>query len=199
MAVAFGDESLRWLASQSVQGEVDLTLLVQEHARLLYRLAFSVVRSPTDAEDIVQETFLRALQHRQKLKELDSVRAWLLRVAWNLAMDRKRRVPPAQLDEKLALRIVSPDLPPDERLANAADLTRVVAALDTLPESERAVLLLAAFEELSVAEIATALGKSASSVRSLTFRARTHLEQELNGTKRSANAARKKGRSNSVG
>lgn len=199
MAVAFGDDTLSWPAPRSVSGDVDLTLLVKEHAPLLYRLVFSVVRSSSEAEDIVQETFLRALQQGDKLHRLDSVRSWLLRVAWNLAMDRKRRGAPAQLPDELALAIASREIPQDQRLSLAADLALVLTAIEALPESERAVLLMAAFDELSVTEIANALGKSTSSVRSLTFRARTHLREELQRTMRSKAVSTLKRRPNHAG
>ena len=185
MSVALGDERLRWLASRVAGDEVDVAALAKEHAPLLYRVAFSVVRSATEAEDVMQETFLRALQHRRKLKEVDCARAWLLRVVWNLSMDRKRRVPAFQLDEKFAMVIASQEVSADQRITDAEDLARVLAAMDKLPKLERSVLLLTAFEELSVTEIATALGKSASSVRSLTYRAREHLQQRLGTVPRS--------------
>jgi len=193
MALALGDEGLNWLTSAAVRHEVDIAGLVEEHAKLLYRVAFSVVRSAAEAEDIVQETFLRALQHRETLARVESVRAWLLRVLWNLALDRTRRVLPVQLNESLSLAILSNELPADQRLSHAADLAHVLAALDRLPKLERAVLLLAAFEDLTVAEIATTLNKSPSSVRSLTFRARAHLQERLQHTARSMTATRSQG------
>lgn len=193
MTLALGEERLNWLTPAAVGREVDAAGLVEDHATLLYRVAFSVVRSAAEAEDLVQETFLRALQHRETLARVDSVRAWLLRVLWNLALDRKRRVQPAQLDESLALSIISRELPADQRLSQATDLAHVLAALERLPKLERAVLLLTAFEELSVTEIASTLNKSPSSVRSLTFRARTHLQERLQHATRSKATTKSKG------
>jgi RNA polymerase sigma-70 factor (ECF subfamily) len=89
--------------------------------------------------------------------------------------------------------IVSREIPADQRLSEASDLAQVLAALEMLPKLERAVLMLAAFEELSVAEIAVTLGKSPSSVRSLTFRARTHLQERLRHAARDSTAKNKGG------
>ena len=179
MALAFEDEGLIWLASGNAREEVDIAALVESHGALLYRVAFSIVRGSAEAEDIVQETFLRAVEQQQRLAEVDEPRAWLVRVAWNLALDRKRRTTPAQMEEDAAAVVASTDLPADRQLASAAELARVLAAMDRLPRLERAVLLLSAVEELSVGEIAAVIGKSQSSVRSLVFRARAHLEQRL--------------------
>ena len=78
--------------------------------------------------------------------------------------------------------LASPQQPADAVLAEARRLAQVLAAVDRLPEREREVLLLAAIEELTTAEIAAVLKKSESSVRSLLFRARTHLQQRLEKT-----------------
>ena len=57
----------------------------------LYRVAFSVLRNPADAEDAVQEAFLRVLRHRDTLDEVRDHRVWLIRIVWNIVLDRKRR------------------------------------------------------------------------------------------------------------
>lgn len=179
MSTVSGEEALRWLPSKEVIREVNLAALVAEHSSLPYRVAFSIVRSPSEAEDIVQETFLRALQHKGTLTRVTSIKAWLVRVTLNLGVDRRRRVSPDQLDAALAETITSEQRPHDEKIFDAAELKRVLRAVDGLPKLEKAVLVLVAFEELSVTEIAAILGKSQSSVRSLTFRARAHLQQRL--------------------
>src|ERR1700753_4425031 len=68
-----------------------VTELVEEYSSTLYRVAYSVTRTPADAEDVVQETFLRVLRHRNKLGDVRDHRVWLVRIAWNLVLDRKRR------------------------------------------------------------------------------------------------------------
>lgn len=179
MALALQNDHLASAVAMQAREEADVTGLVESYAALLYRVALSVVRSPAEAEDIVQETFLRAFEQRRKLAEVAEPKAWLVRVAWNLALDRTRRIRPGPLDETVAAMALSSELPADRTLAACAELGRVLAAMDKLPKDERAVLLLSAVEELSAAEIAAVIGRSESGVRALLFRARAHLEQRL--------------------
>src|ERR1700689_4901712 len=71
--------------------DVALAALVDQYAGALYRVAFSVLRNPADAEDAVQEAFLRVLRHRESLGEVRDHRVWLIRIVWNIVLDRKRR------------------------------------------------------------------------------------------------------------
>lgn len=176
---AIGEQSLRWFSAERAVDEPDLTVLVRDYSGLLYRVALSLLHNPAEAEDVVQDVFVRVLQRRRELERIIDMRPWLVRIAWNLALDRMRRVHPQQLDEAFAASMVSTDTPADQAVAEAARIRRVLAAMDKLPRQERQTLLLSAMEELSTAEIAAVLGKSESSVRSLLFRARTHLRERL--------------------
>src|SRR5450631_4390085 len=77
----------------SIQQDLNATFIemVCQYSVLLNRVARSVTRDPSEAEDVVQETFLRALRHHNKLPELRDTRTWLIRITWNLALDRRRR------------------------------------------------------------------------------------------------------------
>jgi RNA polymerase sigma-70 factor (ECF subfamily) len=167
------------VAAKAARTEADLAPLVAEYSGMLYRLAFSVLRSAAEAEDAVQDCFLRVVQHRDELSAVRDTRTWLIRIVWNLALDRKRRVAPEQMDEVIAAGLVGKGLPADEALAEARRIAEVYAAIDALPGREREVLLLSAVEELSTVEIAAVLGRSESSVRSLLFRARGRLKERL--------------------
>ena len=177
-----GEESLRWFAAQRVEAaEPDLTALVRAYSGLLYRVALSVVRNAAEAEDVVQDVFVRVLQQRRS-SEVREWRPWLVRIAWNLALDRiarRRRVPMEQMDEMFAAGMVSREVAADDALAEAGRMKAVLDAIDRLPKKEREVLLLSAMDELSTAEIGAVLGRSESSVRSLMFRARGHLRERL--------------------
>jgi RNA polymerase sigma-70 factor (ECF subfamily) len=179
MDAVAGERSLVWTTGEDARPELDIAALVQQFSGLLYRVAFSVVRQPAEAEDVVQETFLRVLEARRKLREVREMRPWLVRIAWNCALDRKRRITPAQLDETFANTLLSRETAADQALAQARELAEVLAALDHLPARERQVLVLSAIEELSTAEIADVVGRSESSVRSIAFRARTRLHERL--------------------
>src|SRR5664279_6639825 len=68
-----------------------ISALVEEYSATLYRVAYSVCRNCAEAEDAVQETFLRVLRHQDQLGEIRDLRVWLVRIAWNVVLDRKRR------------------------------------------------------------------------------------------------------------
>ena len=102
---------------------------------------------------MVQDAFLRILQRRHSLAAVIDIRPWLVRIAWNLALDRVRRARPSQLDDLFAAGLVSADLPADQALAEAGQIKQVLCAMERLPKKERQALLLSAMDELSTAEI----------------------------------------------
>jgi RNA polymerase sigma-70 factor (ECF subfamily) len=170
------------LALSSMEGsraELDLAELVEAYSQLLFRVAHSVLRSRTEAEDVVQDVFVRVLEHRGSLAAVRDMRVWLVRIAWNRALDRRRRVRPEQFDEGFAESLVAKTLPADDALSEARRMRAVLREVEKLPKAEREVLLLAAIEELAAAEMAGVLGRSESAVRALLFRARTRLRERL--------------------
>jgi RNA polymerase sigma-70 factor (ECF subfamily) len=176
---AIGEQSLQWFSAERVEAVPDLTSLVRDHSGLLYRVAFSVLRNSAEAEDVVQEVFLRVLRRQRELSGIIEIRPWLVRIALNLALDRRRRIRPDQMDEDFAAGLIAADLPADEQLAEAVRVRQVLAAVERLPAKERQAVLLSAIDDLSTTEIAAVLGKSESSVRSLLFRARNRLRDRL--------------------
>jgi RNA polymerase sigma-70 factor (ECF subfamily) len=159
--------------------EIDLANLVEAYSALLFRVAHSVLRNQAEAEDTVQDVFVRVLEHRRTLPAVRDMRVWLVRIAWNLAIDRRRRVRPAQFDEGFIEGLVGRGMPADEALNETQRMTRVLREVERLPRGERHVLLLSAVEELGTAEMAEVLGRSESAVRALLFRARTRLRERL--------------------
>jgi len=155
--------------------EETLAALVSQYAGTLYRVAFSVLRNASDAEDAVQEAFLRVLRHRDTLGEVRDQRVWLIRIVWNIVLDRKRRAktrPETDDVEELARVLPCGGLSAEEIASAAQHHAHVLACVDRLPHKERQVLMLSAFEELTSVEIAGVLGITESSVRSRLFRAR---------------------------
>jgi RNA polymerase sigma-70 factor, ECF subfamily len=171
--------SLALSSMEGARSEIDLAALVATYSSLLFRVAHSVLRSRAEAEDVVQDVFVRVLEHRRSLSAVRDMRVWLVRVAWNLAIDRRRRIRPEQFDEGFAEGLVGRDLPADEALDEAQRLRSVLRELERLPRAERDVLLLSVVEELGTAEMAEVLGRSESAVRALLFRARTRLRERL--------------------
>lgn len=177
-----GEQTLRWFAEERVSETPAIASLVREHSGLLYRVAYSVLRNSAEAEDAVQEVFLRVLQRPSLLAGVTEIRPWLVRVTWNQALDRRRRARSARteaMNAEFAAALVSHELAADMALAERARMLRVLAAMDRLPGPERQVLLLSAVEELETWEVASAMGRSESSVRALLFRARMRLKQRL--------------------
>src|SRR5579875_899305 len=155
-----------------------ITALVAEYSTALYRVAFSVTRNAAEAEDAVQETFLRVLKHQSRLGEIRDYRVWLVRIVWNIVLDRKRRAKTRPESEDVA--DYERTLPSGERAADDSAISsqehaRILALIDRLPAREREALLLSAVQDLSTAEIAAVLGTTESSIRSRIFRARREL------------------------
>lgn len=163
--------------------EEALAALVEQYASTLYRVAFSVLRNSADAEDAVQEAFVRVLRHRDTLDEVRDRRVWLIRIVWNIVLDRKRRAktrPETDDVAELARVLPATGLSADERAAAAQHHAQVLELVEKLPAKEREVLILSAFEELNSVEIAEVLGITESSVRSRLFRARNLMADMLN-------------------
>ncbi len=164
----------------------ELEAAVREHAGTVFRVAYSVLRNHHDAEDVAQETFLRALRHKHKLPEIANRRAWLVQIAWRLALDRTRKLrsqPATPLDELAeAVAAMRCSGASAEQIASRREMAELLERLvGTLPDNLRQVLVLATVEELTPAEIARALGASDAAVRSRLHRARVVLREKLAG------------------
>ena len=178
--MAIGEQTLRWFAAAGETEDVSpVTALVREHSGVLYRVAYSVVRNRAEAEDVVQEVFLRVLQKQGALEGVTQVRAWLIRVAWNLAVDRRRRGRTEQLDPEFAAALAGREPEADAAMVQRQRIERVLRAVDGLPKAERQALLLSAVEELGTAEIAEVMGKTESGVRAMLSRARARLKDRV--------------------
>lgn len=185
------EQIVTWKTSRdepTVHHPVDaISALATEHSTLLFRIAFSVLRHASDAEDVVQETFLRVLRHPAKLAVIGNPRIWLVRIAWNLALDRKRRqrvMPLHDEAEELLRNHPSSQTPALEAMRAAESYIRILRLLDKLPRKEREALRLSAIEELNTSEIASILHTTESSVRSCLFRARQRLRERLEAEER---------------
>ena len=184
---AFEGQLVGWIDTAAIaRAEQDvhaaITALVHEYSTTLYRVAYSVTRNAGEAEDVVQETFLRVLRHKNKLVELRDPRVWLVRITWNLVLDRKRRSktrPETQDIEDVVRILPASDLSADKALIAAQQHARILHLIDQLPAKEREVLLLSGVEELSTAQIAIILSITESTVRSRIFRARRALAAKL--------------------
>lgn len=147
----------------------DPAALARRYAPAVFRLAYAKTGCRTDAEDIMQEVFLRLVKAGPVFDSEDHAKAWLLKVASRCASDLFRQ-PWRRQEEPL-----DEDLPAPER----ADLGSVTQAVLALPARYRIPIHLYYYEEYSVAEIARITGKREGTVKSLLFRARKLLKAEL--------------------
>ena len=142
-----------------------------------------VVGCPAEAEDIVQEAFIRAFRRLDRFQGHANFYTWLYRIALNRSVDRRRSRRPTQsletemheLKEKTASHEHAPSHPMELREQNQ----RVQQALAELPESERAILILREFEDFDYATISDMLDIKVGTVRSRLHRARGHLMENL--------------------
>jgi len=158
--------------------------LVQQHSRLVYRIAYAVLRRHHDAEDATQETFLRVLRYSSKLEAVVDPKTWLARIAWRVAVDRSRkhgrqREIPLEDPEKPVVEVASSAAPADQTVQGAQMSAALERLILTLPEKLRAPLILSTVEEMSPAEVAVTLGINEAAVRSRIFRARRILREKL--------------------
>jgi RNA polymerase sigma-70 factor (ECF subfamily) len=152
--------------------EPDFAAVYERHAKDVYRFALYLSGDFAEAQDITAETFARAWAAHDRIR-VDSVKAYLLMIARNLYRDERRRPADLSLPEHH-------DAPDDgagpEASAQARhELRRVLRALHEIPESDRAVLLMATVEGLSHRTIAVALGLSVDAVKVRVHRARVRL------------------------
>ena len=166
-------------------------LIMRRHNRRLFRLARSVLRNGAEAEDVVQETYVRAFVKLDDFRGPEGFPAWLARIAYNEALGRVRgwdRV--VLLDDYVndgdgdadARRIetMTSRQPDPERLTGNGELRRLLEdAIDALPDDFRAVFVLRAVEGMSVAETAEALAIPPQTVKTRFHRARHRLQEAL--------------------
>jgi RNA polymerase sigma-70 factor (ECF subfamily) len=190
------------LAAQAATGDADaFARIMRRHNRLLFRTARSLLKSDAEAEDALQDAYLRAWRAIGRFRADARLSTWLVRIVINEALGRLRRDGPRREAQVLPFAAaIDPDGPPMEdvmdgvlertteghgndlpdRVALRAEVRRLMeAAIDALPEAFRTVFVLRAVEELSVEEVAAALGVPDATVRTRFFRARGLLRERL--------------------
>lgn len=168
--------------------EAEFTALVQRQSRFVFRVAYAVLLNAHDAEDAVQETFLKLYRNGGWL-DAENEQAFLARVAWRVALDRRRAAKsagsapcPESMDD---LPATNPD--PERSLVEANQHAMIHAMIDALPEDLRLPLVLSA-EELTSREIGAILRVPEGTVRTRLQRARQILRQKLVSLKPAASA-----------
>lgn len=152
------------------------------HLDLLYRVALRLTGDPAAAEDLVQDTILKALRGWKSFRPGSNARAWLVTILRNQFINGWRKVKraPQQVDVEAVPEFVDGDNPdPEGRFFAALVDDEVLAALDALPDDFRDVVVLSDLEGLPYAEVAEALDIPVGTVKSRLFRARRILQGTL--------------------
>lgn len=162
---------------------------MRRHNRLLFRTARSILKSDLDAEEALQEAYLRAWRALEGFRSDAKLSTWLVRIVANEALGRLRRKVAQVIPLDAAMNSIEPEIQssltddPDyrpENLVMRAQMRKLLEArIDMLPETFRAVFMLRAVEEMSVEEVSQALDIPEATVRTRFFRARSMLREGL--------------------
>ena len=164
---------------ENVQSESDrardvaFAELVDRHGRLMYKVAFSLLRNNQDAEDAVQTALLK-LYRGDAWKQMRDAKAFLARTVWRVALDRLSRMKELPLEEHHE-HIHDLHSSPETDAIRSAQARRLRKMIDGLPQDLRQVLLLSAIEELNSREVALLIGIPEGTVRTRLMRGRTQL------------------------
>jgi len=154
-------------------GTDEIRQIVTQYSKTLYRIAFTTLRSIPDAEDIVQEVFLRLLKSKPQFASQEHQKAWLIRVTINLSRDRIRHSSKTELPLELCAELTQSNS--DE---SNSDLLQVVL---TLPEKYRTIIHLYYYEDYTINEIAQILSLPSATVGTRLARGRAMLRKMLEG------------------
>lgn len=167
-------------------GAPSLRQEVESWRPTLYRVAFSWCHDRALAEDLVQETLLKALSRHAQLRDAERLKGWLFAILNNGFRDHLRRQRVHDDIDELADEMPGTAPTPEDERATAEIVARVRAAIARLPLGQRQVVTLVDLEELSYAEVALALGIPIGTVMSRLCRARATLRDTLTDERASA-------------
>ena len=183
MAVDAGnsDEALeRSLIVRAKAGEREaFSLLIRHNIQRVYRAAHAVVRNHDDAEDIAQETFVRAYQSIGRFDETRPLFPWLYRIARNLCLNRIERVTKRETELPEFDYLPDASAGPEESVIAAEERRLVRHAVGRLPDQHRQIIELSHFQECSYREIADILDVPMGTVMSRLYNARRKLKELL--------------------
>lgn len=164
-------------------------VIMRRHNRLIFRTARSIVKNDAEAEDVVQEAYLRAWRSLGNYRSESRLSTWLVRIAVNEALGRLRRKSAQIIPLEAAMTSGAPEIQaalteetdrgPERSVMRGQVRKLIEARIDLLPDGFRTVFVLRAIEELSVEEVAQALEIPEATVRTRYFRARSLLRESL--------------------
>lgn len=182
-------EAEKLLVASALRGDKNAyRALVERYQQRVFYVAFEITRSREDAEDVAQETFVKAYLSLKDFKGESSFYTWLYRIAFNMAIDVRRKTgrrggQAVELDERHVGATVetmsAPGPAPDVALQNQQEMQHLARALNELSEEHRIVMTLREIDGLSYEEIADVLGISKGTVMSRLHYARKRLQSVL--------------------
>ncbi|HMB23446.1 MAG: RNA polymerase sigma factor [Chloroflexota bacterium] len=172
------------LIEEDVLDIKNAAVLFQGDYQRIFRYIMSMVRDTATAEDLTQETFLRAYHHRDSLREAAAQTAWLYRIATHICLDHlrqsARRRPMESETDLTEVDIAEPDTPSLQKTMEQDEMSGCIQRyLNRLSDSYRSVILLHDMHELTALEIAELLGESLATVKIRLHRARHKLKTIL--------------------
>lgn len=156
-------------------------LLVRRYNRRVYRAVRAILRNDDEAEDVMQDAYVRAYQHLAQFEHRSSFSTWITRIAVHEALaraERSQRVVVEDVDDAAATAVTG-ERNPEEIMAERETRELLEASILALPHPYRAVMMLRDVEEMSTAETAEALELTEDAVKVRLFRARAMLRKEL--------------------
>jgi RNA polymerase sigma-70 factor, ECF subfamily len=169
--------------ARAVAGEEDgFRELVDRHSRAIYQLAYRITGRREDAEDVVQETFIKAFRQLDAFEARSSIGTWLHRIGANCAIDLVRRRRPlevAEAPEHLDQRSARLSPSQDDLIESAEIQRRIDDTMTELSARERAAFVMRHFHESSIDDIARALGMNTSAAKHAVFRAVRKMRSNL--------------------
>ncbi|RIK97950.1 MAG: RNA polymerase sigma factor [Proteobacteria bacterium] len=163
--------------------------IIQANNRRLFRMARSILKNDAEAEDVVQETYVRAFTHLDGFRGESSLATWLTRIAMNEALGRLRRqhptvewttLEPGALEAQvIQFPLSTPPEDPERTMAQREIQTVVERAIDELPDAFRSVFIARVVEGLSTEETAEVLDLKPETVKTRLFRARALLRDNV--------------------
>ncbi len=179
-------DPLSRISDSQVQTESDLqTQFVQQNLRRIFLLIYRIVGNVDDAQDLTQETFIKALQRQAQLKDLQKAASWLSRIAANTAIDFLRRNKKLSFTDisELAETRTSGLEGPEQMLLRGERKLHLEGGLATLTERERMALLLRDVEDMPADQVALQMNCSMATVRSHIANARIKFKRYLEARK----------------
>jgi RNA polymerase sigma-70 factor (ECF subfamily) len=186
--VPLGNEDAELVRRALGREEAAVRAIMQANNRRLYRLARGVLRNDSEAEDVVQETYVRAFTHLEQFRGDSSLSTWLSRIAMNEALGRLRRqrpgvewstLPQGVLEAQIIQFPLTSSEDPEKSMAQREIQHVVEHAIDELPEPFRLVFITRVIEGMNVEETAEILGLKPETVKTRLHRARNLLRENV--------------------